>query len=143
MDYIKWISTIVVFVIGLYVTIKHFKTVRTISYIERMNNPSMVEIRQAVDQWIDSSDSDEDRMQMINDDPKLKAQVRIFYNLLTELAIAYNYKIVNKKITRVIWRNIIIEYWEKLSFYINHESSPKHVLGSNLRKLFEDINKKS
>ena len=51
---------------GLWLTVRHFKLARTVSYIERFNDPGMIETRAAVDAWLSSSDSDEHGLEKAN-----------------------------------------------------------------------------
>lgn len=71
--------TVAMGAIGLYVTIRHFKVVRTLSYIERMNKPSMAEVRARVDAWLDSGLPDAERLAQLKTDFGLRSHVNIFY----------------------------------------------------------------
>ncbi|WP_367874506.1 hypothetical protein [Luteolibacter sp. Populi] len=128
--------------IALYFTIRHFKTVRTVSYIERMNHPNMADIRACVDKWLNSGRTDEERLSEIRNDPSLNARVRVFYNTLTELAIAYRYGTINRKMTIDIWDPLIPKYWEKLRFHINGSRAAGEEMGHNLEYLAHEFEKR-
>lgn len=99
---LPWISLLITTtmgLLGLYYTIRHFKIVRTVSYIERMNHPSMIEVRAAIDKWLNSDRSDEERLSKLEKNLLLDSQVRTFYNLITELAIAYRYRTIDRNLT--------------------------------------------
>ena len=108
----------VLIVIGLLVSIRHFKAARTVSYIERFNHPDMASTRATVDVWLASSTSDDERYQAAKDDPELDAKINAFMNIFTELGIAYRFGLLDKKIAFAIWDVLAPNYWVKLKFYI-------------------------
>ena len=121
--------------IGLFFTIRHFKVVRTVSYIERMNHPNMADIRARVDEWLESGRPDDERLAQLEKDFALNARVRLFYNTIAELAIAYHYGTINRRMTLEIWDPLIPEYWEKLRFYVLHRRSQGAAIGFHFEAL--------
>ena len=112
------IVPVVAIVVSLGLTVRHFKMVRTVSYIERFHNPDMVATRLAVDEWLKSSGDDDQRLQAASSDPKLEAQISLFVSFFTEIGIAYRYGTLNKKVTFDIWAYLVPTYWQKLEFFV-------------------------
>ena len=130
--------------IGIWLTIHHFKIVRTISYIERMNDPSMVEIRASVDEWLSRPITDEQKILELQQDHTLKAKYNIFYNLLTELAISFNNGLLNRELVLKTWNPLVPYYWERINCVIIHERNLKYQVGEELEKFnaeFEHFSK--
>ena len=137
--------TIALFVLGTSITIRHFKIIRTVSYIERFNNPSMVTIRADVEAWLGKDNSIDQKLEELEDDNELFSKVTIIYNLLTEFAIAYNYGLVSTKISHQIWFPLLPKYWRRLRFYINHSRRTGSHIGYSLEKValrIEDYNRR-
>lgn len=108
MDWIeigKWVIGIAVVVLSLSYTIRHFKIVRTIHYIERFNTPTMIETRAVVEKW--SKLSHEEQLQKLEEDSELFYKVNLIYNLITEIGISYKYKIINRKLTCEIFDPLV------------------------------------
>ena len=124
---------------GLYVAIRHFKIVRTVSYIERMNSPAMVEIRASFDQLLQSNLTDEQKIQRLTTDQVLKSRYRIVYNLLTELAIAYRYRTINRRMAQSIWDPMIEEHWCKMEPVIRYWRANGSDYGYHLEYLRDEL----
>ncbi len=118
MDYLKFLIPIIIFCVSLYFTIRHFKIVRSLNYIERVNSPSLVGIRKDLETWLNSHDSDQQKLDALADDKELLAKFNIIYNVMTELGIAYKYRIVHRKLIREIFFPLVPNYWKKLHFVI-------------------------
>ena len=116
--YLPIFITIALFFAGTAITIRHFKIVRSVAYIERMNSPSMVPVRASVDGWLNADTTNVEKLKQLESDPTLQANVTIIYNLLTELAIAHDWRTVNRKMTYRIWFPLVPKYWHALRFYI-------------------------
>lgn len=80
---LSWLSGFVLAWITIYLTIRHFKTSKTISYIERLNSVDMVEIRASIDEWLSLEKSDEEKCEIANKDKELAAQLTIWMNIFT------------------------------------------------------------
>ncbi len=128
-----------VIISGLLITIRHFKIVRTISYIERFNNPNMAAIRGKVDNWLNSSKSNQEKIEIINSDSELRANVFSFLNIFNEVGIAYKFGLLNKKVAFEIWDTVVPEYWEKLKFFIDYNRNQGRAIGANFEKIAKDI----
>lgn len=137
-EYVQIGVTLLVFSVGLWITIRHFKIVRTVSYIERMNHSSMVLIRADVDNWLESTDSIEAKLERVRKDSELNTKVTIIYNLLTELAIAHDSRIIDRRMTYKIWFPLVPRYRHRLEFYISDSCTRGKPLGQSLRK-FSDL----
>ena len=124
-------------VAGLLLTHRHFKIARTVSYIERFNNPGMVGTRAKVDEWLESSSDDERRIVAATDDSVLKASIFAFLNLFVELGIAYRYGLLNRKVAFDMWDQLVPEYWKKLEFWVRHN----RLQGRDIAQAFEDLAK--
>ncbi|MEZ4702951.1 MAG: hypothetical protein R2834_21640 [Rhodothermales bacterium] len=115
---LSWVSGFVFAGLSLIYTVRHFKLVRTLTYIERMNSPEMGKVRANVDQWLSSSKNDVKKLEKLYKDDKLMSDLRLFTNLFTELGVAYKFRLVNKKLTHELWYPMIMKYWNGLEFYI-------------------------
>lgn len=137
--------TLFVFFLGLWITIRHFKIVRTVAYIERMNHPSMAAIRADVDKWLNAGDSIEAKIERIRKDHELHAKVTIIYNLLTELAIAHDSGIIDRTMSYKIWFPLVPKYWRKLEFYVSDSRARGNPIGHSFGKFavkVEEYNRK-
>lgn len=113
------LMTFVVILVGLATTRKHFRIVRSISYIERFNSDIGIRLRKRVDNWLQTED-DELKLQEFLENPDLRIEVLAFMNLFQELGSAYNRKVVNKKEIQELFDFLVPHYWEKLQFLIEH-----------------------
>ncbi len=126
-----------VIISGLCITIRHFKLIRTFSYIERFNSPSMLEVRTCVDTWLSSDVTNEKKIQLLHSDLKLHANYMLLYNLFTEVGIAYKFGMLHRKLTFEIWDPLLPKYWKQLEFYFEHQRSQ----GRQVANSFEIIAK--
>ena len=85
--------------IGLYITIRHFKYVREISYIERFNTTRFMAVRTKVANWLNSDLKEEEKLKLLDSDMDLRHNFLLLYNLLTEVGIAYKFGLIDKEIT--------------------------------------------
>lgn len=138
-DYVSWITTISVFIVGIGYTIHHFKIVRTAAFIERMNSPAMISVRSQVDEWLRVSEPNDAKLSQLEDDAELRTAVRIVYATLTELAVAYNYGILNRRMTHQLWDILVPEYWDRLRFYIDHQRLTHPQFGFSFQRLAESM----
>lgn len=109
----------VLILLGIWFTVRHFRFVRASAYIERFNGGDNVKNRIEVDKWLDSTDSDEERLTALKQNPELLTRVKAFANIFQELGVAYKYRTVNRKI---VWYNfdvLVVTYWQKLKFYFD------------------------
>lgn len=120
---------------GLWLTVRHFKIARTVSYIERFNHPDMVTIRAAVDAWLKSSEEDDERMEQAKSDPVLNVQILTFMNLFVEVGIAYRCRTLNRSVAFDIWSQLVPEYWQNLQFYVERARSE----GRDIANAFERL----
>ena len=118
LDTIISIVTVVAIVGSLYLTVRHFKIVRTLSFIERFHNSDMVATHLAVDNWLNLDGDNAQRLKHLDDKPGLKAQICLFVSFFTEIGIAYRYGTLNKKVTFDIWAYLVPTYWQKLEFFV-------------------------
>jgi len=133
--YIPIATTLTVFLVGLYFTIRHFKIIRTVTYIERMNNPSMIKTRAVVDDWLQMDACSVCKLNRLAKDVELRTHLIFFYNILTELAIAYNYRLLHRRLAREIWTEIIKKYANRMGFYFRYYRERGEDIGRNLEKL--------
>lgn len=126
-------------ILTIHTTKKHFRLIRTSSYIERMNAPGMQEIRSEVNKWARSEDSDCKKLDALEKNHKLQAQLTIFFDIITELGIAYKYNVVDRDMVRDTWSPFIPIYWGRLQFYIYGERVRGHRVGYYFKLLADDI----
>lgn len=112
------ITTPLLIVGGLWLTVRHFKIVRTVSYIERFHHPNMVATRAAVDAWLQSPGQDDQRLQRAKSDQKLNAQIHLFVSFFTEVGIAYRHGTLDRDVAFDIWEYLVPHYWQKLEFFV-------------------------
>lgn len=127
--------------LGLYFSVRQFKLNRTMQYMEYLSKPEIVEIRAAVDAWIDSSTDDEIRTSMLEKDCKLHAQVRVFVSFCNQVSTAYRFGTIYKDMAFHIWFPFIPNYWEKLKFYMVWRSSQGYEMGGDFEKFATAINR--
>jgi hypothetical protein len=80
---------------GLMISIRQFKYSRTMDYRGHLSDPSMLETRTKVDEWIASSDDDDARIQAIKENHELHTYVRIFLSWCNQISIAYRFGTLN------------------------------------------------
>ena len=113
------IMTFVVVLVGLSTTRKHFRIIRSISYIERFNSDNGIRLRKRVDDWLKTED-DEVKLKEFLEDSDLRIEVLAFMNLFQELGAAYNRNILNKEDIQELFDFLVPYYWERLQFLIEH-----------------------
>jgi hypothetical protein len=64
--------------LGLFLSVQQFKLNRTMQYMEYLSKPELIEIRSAVEEWLMSSDDDDARIKLLENNHKLHSQVRVF-----------------------------------------------------------------
>ncbi len=126
---------------GFWLTVRHFKIARTVSYIERFNHPDMVATRAAVDSWLQSSEADEPRIERAKADPVLNVQILTFLNLFVEVGIAHRYRTLNRTVAFDLWSQLVPEYWRKLRFYVEHSRTEGRDIASAFEHLAGEIDK--
>ena len=138
-DYIFAAVGTVLVVASLAMTVRHFKIARAVSYIERFNTPSMIEVRSKVDEWLSSAESDAARLAALEQRPELRVAVLTFLNLFTELGIAYKFRLLNRKVMFEMWDVLVPEYWSKLKFFVQHERDKGRAVGAAFEYLAADL----
>lgn len=136
-DLVKWGLGLIVVVTSLYYTIRHFKITRTLSYIERFNTPSMIQTRKVVDEW--SIMDEEEKLKSYKEDFNLRQHIALIYSLITEIGISYQYGVINRKMTCLIFDPLIPNYWEKLEVFIIHQPKSNYPYGYSFKKLVDAI----
>lgn len=108
--------------------------------MEYLSKPEIVEIRAAVDEWLESSTEDSVRTGMLETDCKLHSQVRVFVSFCNQVSTAYRFGTIYKDMAFHIWYPFISNYWEKLKFYMIWRSSQGYEVGGDFEKFAKDIN---
>jgi len=111
---------IVLLLVAVYLTIAQFRRSRASSYIERFNSTDMLANRVAVDRWLDATPGSRARLDAFEADHHLGGQIRQFVNLFQELGTAYQYRIAHRKSVEVLFDSLVIMYWERLHFLVEH-----------------------
>ncbi|MEL6698773.1 MAG: hypothetical protein AAFP89_21190 [Bacteroidota bacterium] len=125
--------------LGIFLTLRQFKLTNTLEFIKRYNEPDFVNVRGIVNSWIDSSDDDHKRIQAIAEDKILESSIVAFLNLLTELGVAVNNKIVNIPVTYQLWYPAIPYHWKRLEFYITDRREQGVEIGVNFEKVVKSM----
>ncbi len=113
------IMTFLVVLIGLSTTRKHFRIVRSISYIERFNSETGIRLRKRVDDWLQTED-DEVKLREFLDNSDLRIEVLAFMNLFQELGASYSRNVLNKQEIQELFDFLVPHYWGRLQFLIEH-----------------------
>ncbi len=124
---------------GLMLSIQQFKFSRTMDYMEHLSDPSIIETRAIVDEWLASSNDDNERIEALNKDHKLHIHVRAFLSFCNQIAIAYRFGAIHKAMAFDIWFPFVPYYWEKLEFYILWRRSQGYKVGENFERFTKDI----
>ena len=127
--------------LGLYFSVRQFKLNRTMQYMEYLSKPEIVEIRAAIDEWLESSVDDDVRTSMLEKDCKLHSQVRVFVSFCNQVSTAYRFGTIYKDMAFHIWHPFIPNYWKKLKFYMIWRSSQGYEVGGDFEKFAKDISK--
>lgn len=129
------IFAIAFFAVTLYFTIKHFKIVRAVSYIERLNHPDMIAVRAKVERWLASEKSDTEKLEDVAQGSELRVNVMTLLNLFSELGVAYKMRIVDRKVVMTTFHPVLLNFWKRLEFYIRDERDS----GNPIAHLFEEL----
>ena len=135
----SWLTGFLIASVSLIYTVRHFRVQKTTSYIERLNSPEMAKVRSVVNQWLDEPNSELDKIKIANQDKHLEVQLKIFFDVFTELGIAYKYKSISRRLTREIFFPMIPKYWKKMQFYIYSEQLKGHKTGYWFKYLATEI----
>ncbi|NEO78086.1 hypothetical protein [Moorena sp. SIO4G3] len=125
--------------IGFLVSLRQFKLSRTMSYMQHLSDPSIIEIRVNVDAWLDSSDDDNARLLQLQEDTELHTKVKVFLSFCNQISIAYRFGAIHNKMAFDIWNPFIPYYWDRLRFYIAWRRSQGYSIGHNLERFARDI----
>src|SRR5262245_10278758 len=79
---------------------RQFGIVRACSYIERFNSEETIARRATVDEWLESTNDEKQKLSKFDDDPHLRVRILGFMNLFQELGVAYLRHNVHKKTVR-------------------------------------------
>ena len=132
-------TTLTIFACGLFVTIRHFRIVRAISFSERLNTNAMIEVRTAIEHWLSSSPDDEKRLQNLSADKQLQFRLHLLINVLTEMAIACRLRMVHRGVIRSAWAGVCSKYWQRLGFYLRDRRSRGAFVGYNFELMVADM----
>lgn len=136
----KW-GGFLIAAITIYLTVRHFMTSKTISYIERMNTGEMAQIRAEIDQWISSEKTDAEKCELAESNKELSAKLMMWINIFTEIGISYKQRIIRRKLTRELFYPMIPNYWRDLLFYIDHKRNKGHAIGYYFEYLAKEVKK--
>lgn len=95
----------------------------------------MIPIRISVDKWLNSECSDEEKIKDIESDPELYAKFMLVHNIFTEVAIAYKFNLIDKKLILVTWGDLIPGFFKKLEFYYKYKDPKREKMGVYLESL--------
>lgn len=129
--------TLLVIGCGLFISVRHFRLDKTASYIQRLNTPDMVRTRVIIEDWLKKYPDNEARIKAVENDTDLKFHLTALVNLLTELGIAYKFRLIHPKMAFMLWDPVAVTYWEKLEFYIKD----CHSKGNMIALSFEEFHK--
>ena len=99
----------------------------------------MVSIRADIDEWLMEDNSIPEKLDKLRSNRALANKVTVLYNIFTELAIAYNSRIVNQRLCNEIWFPIIPKYWGRLKFYVYDCRRNGEPIGHNFEQLVKRI----
>lgn len=140
-DFADLVTVVGIFFVaaGLMLSIQQFKFSRTMDYMGHLSDPSMIETRTLVDEWLASSNDDNTRIQALEKDRKLYSHVRVFLSFCNQIAIAYRFGAIHKSMAFNIWFPFVPYYWDQLKFYILWQRSQGYKVGENLENFAKDI----
>lgn len=127
--------------LGLFLSVQQFKLNRTMQYMEYLSKPELIEVRAAVDEWLTSSSDDDARIRLLENDHKLHSQVRVFASFCNQVATAYQFGAIYKKMAFEIWYPFIPNYLEKLRFYMLWRSKQGYEVSGNFERFAKEISK--
>lgn len=136
-ELIKFGVGLIIVIISLGYTIRHFKILRTVAYIERFNNVNMIEIRAEIEQW--ARLPEEKQIESLNNNIELYYKINLVYSLITEIGISYRYRIIHRKMTRDIFNPLIPLYWLNTKTFINYNRENGKNLGRSFKELVDSI----
>jgi hypothetical protein len=102
------------------VAIRHFKVSKSLSYIERFNSTSFAEARAEIEEWIGSKKTNKEKTEEATSNPRLFSKIALFANLFQELGVAYKYRLIHRKIAFENFDIVVIDYWERLEFWVTY-----------------------
>nr|WP_299383850.1 hypothetical protein [Allomuricauda sp.] len=137
----EWVLAFALAWITIWLTVRHFKTSKTISYIERLNTPEMAAFRADIDAWLGMDIPDAEKCKIIEEDKDLFFKVKILTNLFTELGISYKKRIVRRSLTREIFYPLVPSYWDRLQFYIWNSRNKGEATGYFMEYLAKEVRK--
>ncbi|MDU8885891.1 hypothetical protein RXV94_06945 [Yeosuana sp. MJ-SS3] len=140
-DILSWSGGLVVAVITIYLTIRHFKTSKTISYIERLNTSEMASIRAEIDEWLNSDMNEKQKCKFAVKTKDLNAKIMVWLNIFTEIGISYKQRIIRRKLTRELFYPMIPNYWKELHFYINYRRKKGYPIGYYFEYIANEVRK--
>ncbi len=140
-DILSWPGGLVIALTTIYLTVRHFKTTKTISYIERLNTSEMASIRAEIDEWINSDKTDKEKCIHANQNKDLNAKVMMWINIFTEIGISYKKKIIRRRLTRELFYPMIPKYWNDLYFYIDYRRKQGYPIGFYFEYLAAEVKK--
>jgi hypothetical protein len=107
-------------IVSIYFVNRQFGIVRACSYMERFNSEETRKRRAVVDQWLESSDDEDQKITKFDADPDLRTTVLGFMNLFQELGIAYLRHNVHKPTVQYSFDILVPSYWARLQFLVDH-----------------------
>lgn len=137
---IRWFTAILVFIISLRYTIRHFRAVRTLSFLERFNGKNMRSTLDNIRKWSESGSLKKRKKSLAKDDV-LYGEAMIVYNLLTEVAIANRFKILHPKLFKTAFDPLYIIWYLRIYALVEYRNdiayNGEKVIGININKLYE------
>lgn len=131
---------IVLLLVGVVITVRHFTRSRASSYIERFNSKDMLESRGAVEEWLRTHPTSRKRLEALEADPVLASQLKQFANLFQELGAAYRFKVAHRETVQTLFAELVIMYWERLRFWIlDYRASAHPSLYSQFEFLYDEM----
>jgi hypothetical protein len=132
---------LIIAITTIYLTIRHFKTSKTISYIQRLNTAEMTSIRAEIDEWITSDATEMEKCNSAHKDKELNAKIMMWINIFTEIGISYKQRIISRKLTRELFYPMIPNYWEGLNFYISYRRQEGYPIGYYFEYISNEVKK--
>lgn len=140
-DILSWSGGLVIAIITICLTIRHFKTSKTISYIERLNTGEMALIRAEIDEWINSDMTEKEKCKLALKNKVLNAKIMMWINIFTEIGISYKQRIIHRKLTRELFYPMIPNYWKDLYFYIDYRRKKGYPIGYYFEYIANEVKK--
>ena len=140
-NFLSWLGGFIIALITIYLTIRHFKTTKTISYVERLNTGEMAQIRAEIDEWICSDKTNKEKCKYADQNKELSAKIMMWINIFTEIGISYKQRIIRRKLTRELFYPMIPTYWKDLFFYIKYKRGKGYPIGYYFEYLSKEVRK--